>query len=102
MWHALLGLPMIWESPPFVEIDENARGLWNRFLVLSEIEDYRQRKEEFYRFKSAFQQYIISVPKGAERLGSLEDSIVGGIYHVGFDKVAAYYDWDTGFKIERE
>lgn len=88
----------------FVEIDEMAQGLWIRFLGLNEIEDRRQRKEEFYRFKSAFQQYIISVPKKAERLGSLEDSIVGGIYHIGLDKVGAYYDvegnGETGFIIE--
>ncbi len=88
----------------FVEIDETAQELWNRFLHLNDIEDRWQRKEEFYRFKNIFQQYIISVQKDAKWLYPFADSMVGGIFHIGLDVVDSYYKvegkGDTGFKTE--
>lgn len=88
----------------FVEIDENAREVWNKFLALSEIEDKWKRKEEFYRFKNEFQQYIISVQKNPKLLYPFANSIVGGIIHINMDIVDIYYKTegkgDTGFQTE--
>lgn len=85
----------------FVEIDETARELWHRFLHLREIEDRWQRKEEFYRFKNIFQQYIISVQKDANSLSPFSNHMVGGIYHISLDIMDMYYKseghGDTGF-----
>lgn len=85
----------------YIEVDEKARELWNRFLGLSNIEDRWERREEFYRFKNVFQQYIISVQKNAEYLYPFADSMAGGIYHISLDIVDLYYKVEghggTGF-----
>lgn len=88
----------------FVEIDETAKETWERFLGLSSIEDRWQRREEFYRFKNTFQQYIISVQKNAKWLYPFADRIVSGIFHISLDIVDMYYKTeehgDTGFITE--
>lgn len=85
----------------FVEIDEIAKEIWNRFLGLSNIEDRWQRREQFYKFKNIFQKYIISVQKKSEWLYPFADSIIAGIYHISLDIVDMYYkaegNGDTGF-----
>jgi len=85
----------------FVEIDETAKEIWNRFLSLSSIEDIWQRKEEFLNFKNLFQQYIISVQNNAKWLYPFADDIAGGIFHISLDVVDYYYKkeghGDTGF-----
>lgn len=85
----------------FVEIDDKAKETWDRFLGLSSIEDRWQRREEFYGFKSTFQQYIISVQKNAKWLYPFADSKVGEIYRISQDIVEMYYKTeghgDTGF-----
>jgi len=88
----------------FIEIDEKAREIWNRFLELSKVDDRWERREEFYRFKNPFQQYIISVQKNARWLYPFADSMAGGIFHISLDVVDTYYKGeghgDTGFKPE--
>jgi len=88
----------------FVEIDEKAQETWRRFINLGNIEDKWQRREEFYRFKNTFQQYIISVQKQAEWLNSFTDTMVGGIYHISSGIADTYYKregyGDTGFVTE--
>lgn len=90
----------------FVEIDEEAKKVWNRFLRLKDFKDRWQRKEEFYRFKNVFQQYIISVQCNAKRIKPLSENVVGGILHMGLDTVDAYYKMegkgDTGFITEED
>ena len=85
----------------FVEIDETAKEIWNRFLNLSSIEDRWQRKEEFLNFKNVFQQYIISVQNNAKWLYPFADDMAGGIFHISLDIVDYYYKkeghGDTGF-----
>lgn len=90
----------------FIEIDEKAREIWNRFLGLSNIEDRWERREEFYRFKNIFQQYIISVQKNAEWLYPFADSVAGGVFRISLDIVDTYYKaeghGDTGFVTQGE
>lgn len=90
----------------FVEIDEKAREIWNRFLELSNIDDRWKRREEFYRFKNIFQQYIISVQKKAEWLSPFAGNMIGGIFHISLDIVDMYYKveghGDTGFITQGE
>lgn len=85
----------------FIEINEEARGIWNRFLGLSDIEDKWQRREEFYRFKNSFQKYIISVQNNAEWLNPFKANMVAGLYNISLDVVDTYYKvkgkGDTGF-----
>ncbi|MEA4926817.1 MAG: CRISPR-associated helicase Cas3' [Syntrophomonadaceae bacterium] len=78
----------------FVEIDATAREIWNRFLNLSKIEDKWQRKEEFYRFKNIFQQYIISVQNNAKWLYPFASDMVGGVFHISLDIADVYYKKD--------
>ena len=70
-------------------------------MVLSDIEDRWERREEFYQFKNVFQQYIISVQKNVKYLYPFADSMAGEIYHISLDIVDTYYKaeghGDTGF-----
>ncbi len=88
----------------FIEIDEEAQDVWNKYLALSDIADRWQRREKFYRFKNKFQQYTISVQKQAKWLQPFADSMVGGIFHIDLDIVDTYYKREesggTGFVTE--
>jgi CRISPR-associated endonuclease/helicase Cas3 len=67
------------EVDVFVSADEEAEWLWNRYREIKEIENLIDRRNEFYRIKPDFLNYVISVP--------LRDK-----NHVGYDS-----DLDMGF-----
>ncbi|MGQ9679043.1 MAG: CRISPR-associated helicase Cas3' [bacterium] len=77
----------------FVEVDETAACVWQCYSRLAEIHDIRKRKREFAALKPRFYQFVVSVPKSIEN----QPPLVGGIGYVSRDKLADYYDMDTGF-----
>jgi len=84
----------------FIELDENSRKLRQSYFkkIVSEIP-----KEEFdKRYKRAFQQHIISVPKlytnGLEAINQFDENILV----VPLELLSSYYDPNTGFKRETD
>lgn len=74
----------------FVEIDDNAKKIWNEYKKIKEIENRIKRKEEFLRMKKEFYSYIISVDKKkAEK--SLVEPYLGYV-------TKEEYDIETGYK----
>lgn len=86
----------------FIEVNEEAREIWKKFVDLITIEDKWKRREQFYLFKADFQKYIISVQVNGLRVHT--SSIVSGIAHIDLDYVDMYYrregHGETGFITE--
>lgn len=83
----------------FIEVDENAKIVWNNFRQISEIEDRFQRKEEFAKIKSTFYSYVVSVdPK---KLGNIviENEWLGYLDNGSLERK---YDLETGFVVHDE
>lgn len=80
----------------FVEIDEEAKKIWKKYLDIKKIENTFNRKKEFLKIKKTFYEYIISINKKfCHNLYSEEC----GIGYIPFEEVKEYYDPETGFKI---
>ena len=45
----------------FVEVDDQAKQIWNKFQELKEITSPFEKKRKFAEIKSQFYQYVISV-----------------------------------------
>lgn len=79
----------------FVEIDEEASAVWQKFVELRDIEDFYKRKKAFHSLRANFFQYVISVSakKAAENL----PPEVAGMRFVSRSQIAEFYDAETGF-----
>ncbi|RJS49028.1 MAG: hypothetical protein CIT03_04585 [Methanobacterium sp.] len=83
----------------FIEVDENAKIVWNNFRQISEIEDRFRKKEEFAKIKSTFYSYVVSVdPK---KLGNIliENEWLGYLDNGSLERK---YDLETGFVVHDE
>lgn len=78
----------------FIEVDEDAQRIWEKYKEISKIEDRFKRKNAFSEIKSDFYNYIISVdPK---KLGKVaEDS--KWLKYLSKDDLERKYDLETGF-----
>lgn len=80
----------------FIELDDNAKKIRQRYCLIKEIKKPIERSEEFLKIKKQFYDYVISVSKNYaidfknEELG-----------FVNFDELESYYDLVTGFKREK-
>jgi len=90
---------LIEERPDYVEVfvqtDERAKEVWNRFVeeVLKERE-LNRRRLNYLKLRRKVRSYIISVPKVcATRLPE-----EGDIRYVPLEELTTYYDPDTGFR----
>ncbi len=77
----------------FVEIDDVAKQVWNKYMVLREIKDTFKRRKEFDAIKADFYQYIISIPTNIENA----PPHIGVLGYVNNDVLSDYYDLKTGF-----
>jgi CRISPR-associated endonuclease/helicase Cas3 len=78
----------------FIEVDETAQSLWERYKQISEIENRFQRKEEFLKIKPNFYNYVISV--NIKKLGKVVlDS--EWLAYLDFASLSRKYDLETGF-----
>jgi len=78
----------------FVEVDENAREVWNKYQKTKEIKNRFERKEAFSNIKSDFYNYVISV--NPKKLGSTMDDSEW-LYYVGMNDLGRKYSLETGF-----
>lgn len=81
----------------FVELDDNAKRIWDNYLNIITIKNPIERKKEFIKIKKDFYEYVISVPY------SDKDKFdkVGGIYKVNKKDIdeGYYYNNKTGYII---
>lgn len=82
----------------FVNIDDEAEEIYNKYESIMSIKNPFKRKKEFLKIRKKFYEYVISVPEYALRGKDIlidEDKSINVI-----DK--SYYDIETGFKIIEE
>jgi CRISPR-associated endonuclease/helicase Cas3 len=81
----------------FIELDENASKILDRFRKLAEIEDPISRKNEFLKIKGTFYNYVISVPEKV--VVSLMPTKIMGIYVIEKDNLKSDYNCETGINL---
>ncbi len=84
----------------FVEVDEQAKAVWRKFLELAEISDVWERRKVYLSMKNRFQNFVISV--GVKDLKKNPPPLLGGMAMVPYEQLNEYYDPITGFKTAAE
>lgn len=77
----------------FVELNDEAKQVWQRYVEIKEINDLFERRLQFSRIKSNFYKYTISVPLKIDNL----PPEVAGFRYVANNNLDEYYDKNTGF-----
>ncbi|MCF6158373.1 MAG: CRISPR-associated helicase Cas3' [wastewater metagenome] len=77
----------------FIEIDEEARAIWQRYINLKNIDDLFLRKNTFDSFKADFYQYVISIPVNVKNTPPM----FGEMGYIKQPVLAGFYDKETGF-----
>lgn len=77
----------------FIAFDEEAIKIWNAYMNLNKIDDLFERKKGFDNLKSAFYQYVISIPRSIKNF----PPNIGDIGYIENSKLSDYYDPLTGF-----
>ncbi len=78
----------------FIELDDNACDIWNKFVMIRNINNVLERRNLFLDIKKQFYDCIISVPK--DRAPPKLDPITG-IRFISKDDLKNHYDKETGF-----
>lgn len=82
----------------FVEADEEAKNIWQKFVEICEIKDLFERKKRFLEIRKSFYDYVISVPKKDNIPVNFENIIL----YVPHSQLSTFYDLKTGFKTKGE
>ena len=82
----------------FLEINEEAKKVWEKYSEIKEIKDLNKRREQFDNIRKDFYQFVISIPSKGENI----PPIINGFGYVNFDSLEDYYDSTTGFRVERK
>ncbi|MGC9004631.1 MAG: CRISPR-associated helicase Cas3' [bacterium] len=82
----------------FVEIDEEAQAVWQKYCEIKGIVDRWERRREFERIKGRFYNFLISVPFNSRNLPPQ----VEGFFYISNNELERYYDHLYGFKCEPE
>ena len=78
----------------FVEVDEDAKDVWEKYEEITKIEDRFMRKNAFLDIKSEFYSYIISVnPKKLGNIFQYND----WLGYICIEDLNRKYDLETGF-----
>jgi len=77
----------------FIELDDEAAKIWEKYINLKKITDLFLRKKIFDFIKADFYQYVISVPMNIKN----RPPMVGQIGYVKQAILNDYYDNETGF-----
>ncbi len=83
----------------FIEYDETAIDVWQKFKNLKQIKDTFKRKTEFLKFKKKFYDYVISIPDKYVPEQEYENT---GIVFIPNNVVESCYDDQTGWKRKDE
>lgn len=78
----------------FIEIDEEAAEIWERYTIACRIKDPFARKTQISRLKKDFYNYVISVPVKKLPGGTAGESAV---LYINKDMLQTTYREDTGF-----
>lgn len=82
----------------FVEVDEEACEVWERFCAIQEISDRWTRRTAFKAMRGKFFPYVISV-QALKALENLPPEVYGFRY-IPVEQLDLWYDVETGFKVE--
>lgn len=77
----------------FVELDDEAKKIWDIFSAIMKEEDLKKRRENFLKIKKKFYNYVISITK--EKLGSV--CLENGIGYISLSDLKRKYDKEIGF-----
>jgi len=78
----------------FIEFNETAINVWQKFKNLKQIKNTFKRKTEFLKFKKDFYDYVISVPEKYVQEQEYENT---GIVYIPNNAVESCYDEQTGW-----
>ena len=79
----------------FIELDEKAQELWEKYLEIRTTKNLFERGKEFQKIKSLFYNYVVAVPK---RKDLNLPAIIEGFPYVSNTQIEDYYDIETGYK----
>jgi CRISPR-associated endonuclease/helicase Cas3 len=80
----------------FIEADEYAKELWNKYNQYKNIKDINERKNKLESIKEDFYQYVISVFKNKCR-----ENIDETIGYISINQLESSYDFNLGYKTDR-
>lgn len=78
----------------FIETDNKAANVWQKFMDIRGIDNRWDRKMAFLEIKKDFYEYIISVPKKIVRENEFENT---GIVYISLLQLPAVYNEETGY-----
>ena len=83
----------VYKRDVFIELDEEAKSIWNEFRKIKKIRDIIERRKSFDKLKADFHKYIVSVP-----VNDNPPPVENGIYYVSYESLEDFYDKNYGFK----
>jgi len=81
----------------FVELDEKASKIWERFREMQSEKSNLERTRKYLQIKKEFSEYLIFVSKKHGHSLIVDGSNIG---YISRDELSYYYDVETGFKRE--
>ena len=83
------------DADVFIELDNDAKRIWQEYKEIREEEDRFERRKGFLKIKKEFYDYVVSIPKryAAGLINEAQE-----IAYVSNNEIPLYYDLDTGFK----
>lgn len=82
----------------FIELEEEAKTIFQRFEKIIRIKDPFERQKRFAAMKASFYQYVVSIPRKV----SHKPPILYGIGYVNIDMLDDFYDQVLGYKTKSE
>ncbi|WP_367178540.1 CRISPR-associated helicase Cas3' [uncultured Anoxybacillus sp.] len=82
----------------FIELDEEAKMIFERFEQVISIKDPFERQKQFAAMKASFYQYVVSIPRKV----SHKPPILHGIGYINVDMLDDFYDQVLGYKAKSE
>lgn len=82
----------------FIEYNEDAANVWEKYVYIKGISDLIQRRSEFNKIKADFYKYTVAIPVNVENI----PPEVAGFRYVNRNSLPDYYNLKTGFKTEGE
>jgi len=80
----------------FIEIDDDAKKVWEEYVRIKEIKNLFKRRLEFSQIKANFYNYTVAVPATVDN----RPPEVAGFRYVNINSLEDFYDRETGFKCE--
>jgi CRISPR-associated endonuclease/helicase Cas3 len=88
-----------YESDVFIQLNDDAVGIWKEFEEILKIPDIFKRKEKFTKLKPKFYDYVISVNV---KSNTPPDRVEDFMYLVKKEIIDDYYDFETGFILKSD